>query len=105
MEKLGLTVRGLYGEGSESEGDLFQLSNQVTLGRSEDEITQTVRGAAEQLIKRERAARAALVKEDEAAVRDTVLRARGTLERAVLMNYRELLRLLSTVRLGSRRGC
>ena len=104
VEKLGLTVRGLYGEGSESEGDLFQLSNQVTLGRSEDEITQTVRGAAEQLIKRESAARAALVKEDEAAVRDTVLRARGTLERAVLMNYRELLRLLSTVRLGLSEG-
>lgn len=104
VEKLGLTVRGLYGEGSESEGDLFQLSNQVTLGRSEDEITRAVRSAADQLIKRERTARAALVQEDEAAVRDTVSRARGTLERAVLMDYRELLRLLSTVRLGLSEG-
>lgn len=100
ISKLGLTVRGLYGEGSESEGDLFQLSNQVTLGASESEIAGVVKNVAEQLAERERIARAQLVKEDEDRVRDIVCRACGTLERAVLLGYSELLALLSTLRFG-----
>ena len=49
VAKLGLTVRGLYGEGSEAQGDLYQLSNQVTLGRSEEDVIRSLQAATEQI--------------------------------------------------------
>lgn len=101
VQKIHLAVRGLYGEGSRALGDFYQVSNQVTLGRSEEQILQDVATAVDRLISWEREVREALLKgEPRARTLDRIHRALGTLERAHVLSSEEALNCLSAVRLG-----
>lgn len=98
--QLGLAVRGLYGEGTETAGNIFQISNQITLGFSEQEIIDNLTDAVRQILNHERAARQALYKHSPDALIDKVWRAYGLLRYARSMSDQEALALLSEVRLG-----
>ncbi len=98
--QLGLAVRGLYGEGSEATGNIFQLSNQLTLGHSEQEIIDNLQAIALQVVEQERSARHALAASSPDALADRVWRAYGILRYARTISGQEALNLLSEVRLG-----
>lgn len=100
--KLGLTLRGAYGENSDAAADFYQLSNQVTLGISEKNALENLKAITNQLVSQERAAREEL-KEDDRFM-DKVWRAMGTLKYAHLMDSKEFMRLVSLVRLGISQG-
>jgi protein arginine kinase len=100
LQKINLAVRGLYGEGSRASGDFYQISNQVTLGKSEVTILTEIREVIPQIITYERQARAALLRESRQALQDRVSRAFGTLRSATMMTSEETMDLLSHVRLG-----
>src|SRR5438105_1280809 len=104
LQKINLAVRGLYGEGSRASGDFYQISNQVTLGKSEATILQEIREVIPEIIKYERHARNTLVKENRQALHDRVSRAYGTLSSATMMTSEETMDLLSSVRLGIHLG-
>lgn len=100
-----LAVRGLYGEGTEAIGDLFQLSNQVTLGQTEEEL---IRAFAESIVPRvcqyERAAREAIVRHGPAQLDDRIWRAYGILKNARFISSNETQSLLSPIRMGIHLG-
>lgn len=100
ISKLGLTARGFFGEGTEAYGNFFQISNQVTLGRGEEEILDNLERMIGQVIEHERAARKMLLLRQRQRLDDKVCRAAGTLKSAHLMTSKEALILLSEVRLG-----
>jgi protein arginine kinase len=100
LQKINLAVRGLYGEGSRASGDFYQISNQVTLGKSEATILSEIREVIPQIITYERQARATLLRESKQALQDRVARAYGTLCSATMMTSEETMDLLSSVRLG-----
>ncbi|SHE82299.1 protein arginine kinase [Desulforamulus putei] len=100
LSKLGLTVRGLYGEGTQATGNLFQVSNQVTLGLTEEEIIDNLIMVAMQLVTQERAARRALYREQQHQIEDRVWRAYGLLKYARAMTSNDAMTLLSDLRLG-----
>ena len=99
VSKLGLTIRGLYGEGSKSEGAMYQLSNQITLGISEQSALDNLGGIAAQIIREERSARGALA-EQNLRLEDTVWRSLGLLSHARMMTHNEFMTLCSNLRLG-----
>ena len=98
LSKLGLTIRGLYGEGSRAVGAFYQLSNQVTLGISEKAAIDNLRNITTQLITQEMKARENILGNIE--VEDKIARALGTLKSALIMDHSEAMSLLSLVRLG-----
>lgn len=98
--KLGLTVRGLYGEGTEALGDLFQISNQITLGQSEEEIINNLISVTRQILAQEQAARQALYRDRREVIEDRVYRAYGILKYARILSSEEAMRLFSDLRLG-----
>lgn len=98
--QLGLTVRGLYGEGTEATGNIFQISNQVTLGRSEQDIINNLSSVVKQVVDKERMARTLLLTETPDSLADRVWRAYGILRYAQSLSAQEALALLSEVRLG-----
>src|SRR5436309_713140 len=100
LQKINLAVRGLYGEGSRASGDFYQISNQVTLGKSETTILTEIREVIPEIIKYERHARSTLLRENRQALQDKVSRAYGTLCSATMMTSEETMDLLSSVRLG-----
>lgn len=100
MSQIGLTVRGMYGEGSEALGNLFQISNQVTLGLTEEEIINHLNSVALQVIDQERNAREILFQEAKAQLEDRVWRAYGILSHARIISSQEAMSLLSELRLG-----
>lgn len=100
ISKLGLTARGLYGEGTEATGNFFQLSNQVSLGVSEEEILDNLERLIRQVLEQEEAARRALMRQSREALEDRIWRAFGTLKSAHLITSTETVNLLSWVRLG-----
>lgn len=102
--KLGFAVRGIYGEGSQAEGDLYQISNQVTLGLSEQETLQQLQSVTEQLIEREMQLRQAMTERDRASMCDMVWRAFGTVKYAQVMTAKEFMTLASRIRLGISMG-
>lgn len=104
IAQVGLVVRGLYGEGTEAVGNLFQISNQITLGPSEEEILQNLGAVIRQIVEQERATQQALKKANRWAVEDRVNRAYGILTNARLLTSQEAMRLLSDVRLGHELG-
>ncbi len=99
-----ITVRGFYGEGSRVQGHIFQVSNQLTLGRAEKTIVKRIQGMAERLVALEREARARLAQERPLRLKDAVYRAWAVLEHAHLLSSLELMNLLSAVRVGSEMG-
>lgn len=104
ISQLGLVVRGLYGEGSEATGNLFQISNQITLGKSEDDIVDNLFGVVTQIIGHERAAREKLLSESRIRILDRVNRSYGILSHAAVMDSKEAAQRLSDVRLGHELG-
>lgn len=100
LQKINLAVRGLYGEGTRASGDFYQISNQVTLGKSETGILTEIREVIPRIISYERQARETLVRETRQALHDRVSRAYGTLCSATMMTSEETMDLLSAVRLG-----
>ena len=102
VSKLGLVIRGAFGEGSASRGDIYQLSNQITLGITEQVAIDNLRAIALQIIAQERAAQDKLM-QNETWV-DKVWRARGILSSARLLSGDEFMELISLVRMGAARG-
>ncbi len=100
VAKMGLVVRGLYGEGTQAYGDLYQISNQVTLGKSEQEIMAGVASVVPQVAAYERQARAALMAEKRPELEDRVWRSYGMLQHARSISSEETMHLLSQVRMG-----
>lgn len=104
FSKLGLTVRGLYGEGSAAMGHLYQLSNQVTLGRSEEDMIRSLEVAAQQIIDHERATRRQQAEKDPIGLQDRLMRSLGILREARVLNTKEMMRLYSNVRYAAGMG-
>lgn len=104
LQKIGLAVRGLYGEGSQAMGDFYQISNQVTLGKSEVQLITTVKDVVPNILAYERRVRHALVKENRQGLHDQVSRAYGILRNAQTISSEETMHLLSSVRLGVNLG-
>ena len=98
LSKLGLTIRGAHGEGTEPKGALYQLSNQVTLGIFEKAAIENLKNITAQLVSQEEQARDRLCKSID--VRDTISRSLGILRSALVISHDEALQLLSNVRLG-----
>lgn len=100
-DDMGLAVRGFYGEGSDTAGDFYQLSNQTTLGRSETVLLDEIeREIVPRVVDYERQARETLARSRRLATEDEVHRAIGTLRHARLLETQEAVKLLSVVRLG-----
>ena len=102
LSKLGLTIRGAHGEGTEPKGALYQLSNQVTLGISEKAAIENLKNIALQLASQEEQARERLCASID--VQDTVARSLGILRTTLVISHDEALKLLSNVRMGVMSG-
>jgi protein arginine kinase len=100
VNKIGLAVRGLHGEGTEAMGNLFQVSNQTTLGETEEEIIGRLNRVIEQIIEHEQNARALLAQRKPVTLHDQIGRAYGILCQAFSMSSKEALNLLSVIKLG-----
>ena len=100
LTQVGLTFRGLYGEGSEVVGNFFQLSNQTTLGKSETELLVHLGKVVRQVMEYEEQARQVLLRSAPAIIEDKVWRAFGLLRYARSLSFEEAMNLLSGVRLG-----
>jgi protein arginine kinase len=98
--KMKLAIRGFYGEGTSYLGDFFQVSNQVTLGRSPEKLLNDVSKVLPKLVEQEREVRRAILKEQGKGLEDRIFRAFGVLAYARRINSQEALDLLSQVRLG-----
>ena len=99
-QRTGLAVRGLYGEGSKAAGDFYQVSNQVTLGRTEDDLIEDLRALIPVIVDFERTVRTALLEDQGPALRDRISRSIGLLRTARAMPTEAALAHLSNVRLG-----
>jgi len=104
LQKMNLAVRGLYGEGSQAMGDFYQISNQITLGKSESQLIKQVSDAVPAVISYERKARDFLITESQHDLFDQVSRAYGTLQTAQKISSEETMHLLSKVRMGVNLG-
>ncbi len=102
--KLGMTVRGIYGENSGTSGNLYQISNQITIGMSEEEITSNINNVITQIIGQERSVRDQLYKQNSHRLEDRVYRSYGLLRNARIISRSESFRLISDVRLGVEMG-
>ncbi|VEF49964.1 modulator of CtsR repression, McsB [Bacillus freudenreichii] len=100
INQLGLVVRGIYGEGSEALGNIFQISNQITLGKSEEDIVGDLVGVVQQIVAQERAAREALIKTSSIQLENKVFRSYGILANSRIIETKEASECLSDVRLG-----
>lgn len=100
LTHFGINIRGLYGEGTESSGDIYQISNQVTLGHSEEDLTNNLKSVCRQVIERERNVREALLKDSKIQLEDRLCRSYGILTQARILSSQEALKLLSDVKLG-----
>ncbi|MGL5094256.1 MAG: ATP--guanido phosphotransferase, partial [Planctomycetia bacterium] len=100
LQKIQLAVRGLYGEGSQASGDFYQISNNITLGKTELEIVGNIEVVVPQIIQYEREARKKLLSENKQTLHDRVSRAFGILRTAQTISSEETMHLLSSVRMG-----
>src|SRR5690606_6828974 len=100
INQLGLVVRGIYGEGSESLGNIFQISNQITLGKSEKDIVLDLASVVNQLIEQERLARKYITEQLGVSLEDRVFRSYGILKNARIIESKEASKCISNVRLG-----
>jgi len=104
IAKLSFTTRGLYGEGTQASGNFFQISNQVSLGQSEEEIIENINSLIRQIVEQENQARGALLSRNGAMLEDRINRSLGILKSARIINSQETTELLSMVRMGSDLG-
>ena len=104
VSKIGLAVRGLWGEGTEAIGNMFQISNQISLGEKEENIIASLEQIVLEIVEHEKNARTRLMERREAVLRDHVGRAHGILSNAYILSSKEALDLLSGLRLGIELG-
>lgn len=104
VAKVGLTIRGVYGEGSEALGNIYMVSNQVTLGRTEQEIISAVTAVGHQLGDMESALRDKAMADSKAQTEDAIYRGWGLMKHARLMTLNEFFKLWSSVRMGAAMG-
>lgn len=100
MSRLGLTVRGFYGEGTQAQGSLYQLSNQVTLGKTEEDILSFMDSAAKEMLTREEEMRENLLSAERGKLEDRLMRSYGILLYARRLSTGEFMRLSSDVLLA-----
>ncbi len=100
VNQLGMVVRGLFGEGSDASGSIFQISNQTTLGESEEEIIKRLSSVLQSIVEHELNAREKLLEADAGKLFDKVGRAYGILQNSHLLSSSEAMNLLSLIRLG-----
>jgi len=100
IAKLSFTTRGLYGEGTQATGNFFQISNQISLGPTEQEIIESINGLIRQIIEQENQAREALLSKNRPLLEDRINRSLGILKSARIISSQETVELLSMVRLG-----
>src|SRR5690606_26442588 len=100
INQLGLVVRGIYGEGSEALGNIFQISNQITLGKAEEHIIEDLESVVQQLIEHERKARTRILEQSGMELENRIFRSLGVLEYSRIIESKEAARCLSNVRLG-----
>ena len=105
LQQVGLTVRGINGEGSVADGAIYQISNQITLGISEEEILEKLSAIAEQIITSERELRRKMIENDGERIRDITRRSLGTALYAERIDSKELMNLYANIRLGVATGC
>lgn len=98
--QIGLAVRGMYGEGTEFTGNIFQISNQLTLGRTEEEIIGNLKDVSRQIIQKEKDARGTLLDNNKLQLEDKVFRSYGILTNARMLTSQEAMKLISDVRMG-----
>ena len=100
LTKTGFTIRGIHGEGSNPYGSIYQISNQITLGKTEDEIINALQRLVEQIVDKETQLRNQISKELSVEVLDDIWRAYGILTNCRKIDFEEAMRLLSDMRLG-----
>lgn len=98
--KSGMTVRGLYGEGSDAQGNFYQISNQTTLGMSEEALIERFSKVTASVMEVERSLRGKLAKDVPAKLADRIMRAYGVMQSAFMLSGRELINFISDVRFG-----
>ena len=104
VSRLGLTIRGLYGEGSKAEGYMYQISNEVTLGATEEEIIKSVEETVVQIVNAERDESEKIFKKHKLEVMDEAKKSFGVLTNCVLLSYDEFLSRISDVKFGAIMG-
>lgn len=104
VAKLGLTLRGQYSEGNEAEGNLYQLSNNASLGRAEEDVIRSLSAAAKQIIEVERGVREKMFAQDELILIDKLFRSIGVLRNARLMSDKEWMQRWSDLRIAAVTG-
>ncbi len=104
LGKIGLTIRGMSGEGSSADGCLYQVSNQITLGISEEEIVSKLSKITESIIEKERNLRQKIKSADNGRFEDRVMRSYGVMMYATMIDTNEMMRLYADVRLGAALG-
>ncbi len=100
ISRLGMIVRGSYGEGSEALGNIYQISNQITLGKSEQEVLKDLESISKRLIAHEKKSRELLLSKSEVHLENRLYRALGTLTHSRILPSAEAAKCLSDVRLG-----
>ncbi len=100
ISKLNFASRGFYGEGTQASGNFYQISNQLSLGHSEEDVIQNINGLICQVIEQEEQARQALVLQNKPMLEDKIFRSYGVLKNAHIISSQETVELLSMVRLG-----
>ena len=101
IAKHGLTLRGLYSDGNEADGNLYQLSNHASIGRTEEDVIRAISSAATLIIQVERSIREKMLTQDELIVSDRLFRSIGLLRNARLMNDKEWMQRWSDLRLAA----
>ena len=104
LTQMGMTIRGIYGEGSKAEGNIYQVSNQITLGISEEEIIRNLQGTVSQIVNQEIKTREIVNNKFKYELEDKIFRSLAILKNSRLLSTEEGLELLSNVRLGVEMG-
>lgn len=104
LTQVGMTIRGLYGEGSKTEGNIYQISNQITLGISEQDILNNLYAIVQELIDKESNVRKSLFKDFEIEIKDKIFRSIGILSNCYSITSKEALEYLSYIRFGVEQG-
>lgn len=104
LSQIGITIRGLWGEGSKAIGGLYQISNQVTLGMSEMDIISNLKTVVEQIMNQENLSRERIMKKYKYELEDKMYRSLGILKNSVILDINECLNLISNVRIGVEMG-
>jgi len=100
VSKFGIAVRGIHGEGSESAGSIYQISNQTTLGKPENDIIATLKNVTKQIIEQEEMLRDKILTDLKTATEDRIYRAYGILKNSRILRLQEAMAMLSDVRVG-----